>query len=693
MLPLASSTVFVDLVVLFVLTLPLGSLLVRGVERFVGRPLNLTLPERILLAFYASGGLLFLIASIPLPLYGFPLVVGLLVVGVIGFTILSFLERGVGLRAVIVKCCSWPMLALGVGTLGLLGLEVTSGLVPLPNGVDGSVTSLYVNLILRNHTLPFTLAPFSSDGVVYPQGAPVWMTVPVLLFNWPIVSAPVNLPPLFLGLTGGAAFCLGERLTPSPRSSVPWMGLLLAASFGLLFSWPRLYVAGSYDFIFAFPLFLVILGFLSPFVGRSFQSWREVIAFGALIGITTALSAAVGTVLVLLVVVYTLVFRTSNRKALPANISRLAAAVGVALLFVTRSIIALVIWFNLPGHVQVDAGSPPYYLPGNAQIYAGVISMLDPFVPWKWRVSPIPILSLEIQLLLAAGLVIAVLCSIRNGRVIRTYVSPVLAKWILVGTVSVFLETSVLLVLQALNTSLSGIQSVTNLWETSILLFTFFELLAVLPLVASMNYLLERPHPRRYGATFPEARRRRRKLFREEGDAREHRGAQALAIVVLVLPLATGLGATVVEVPTYLHSYIVAQANGTQADLSALEWAGAHLPSCSRVLVAPGSAAQFLPEYAVLALVFPVYPTPINLSYHTVVSDLTAGVYSNSTRQALLSLSITEVFGTGQTTNAYPAFRLGELQNSFDFRVLFQDQDAEILSFLPGLGTTGCAPT
>ncbi len=146
------------------------------------------------------------------------------------------------------------------------------------------------------------------------------------------------------------------------------------------------------------------------------------------------------------------------------------------------------------------------------------------------------------------------------------------------------------------------------------------------------------------------------------------------------------------SVPGYIHSYLLTQANATSDDVAALEWASVHLPSCSRVLVAPGSAAQFLPEYAVVNVLFPTYPYPANLSYTILVSNLTAGSYSNATVAALVDLGVTEVFATGPTTNTFLPFDVRPLENSPDFMTLFERGDATILAFAPGVSLSGCDP-
>ena len=480
---------YIDLVILFLVLLPLGAALLRLAERLIGHRFRLLLTERVLLSFFASGGILYLFATLPVPVYGLPLVVGLLVVGAIGYVILVIRDPATDVRTTIAALRSWPILAVALGTLGLLALEVSSGSLLLPNGVDGAVHALFVNEILRNHSVPETLAPFAADGVIYPLGAPVWMTVPVLLFGWPIVSAPVLLPSLFASLSVAAGFSLGERLSGESPSGTPWAGLLFAAFFGLLASWPRFYVGGSYDFIFALPLFVVALGLLRSWVSTGLNSGRSALVLGLFLGTITALNAAVGVSLMLLIVGWILVFRRGAPTSLGSTMFRFLGAVGVAAFFVIRSFIGVVLWFGYPGHVLTGTGATPYAPLVTGSVYGGWVEMLDPLVPFKWRVSPIPALSLELQVLLVMGIALSLWLLIRPPSELRRYLSPQIVRWLGVSTVILFAETSLLLALGSVNSSVSGIQSVTNVWETSILLFLFFQLFAVLPLLTLTNFL------------------------------------------------------------------------------------------------------------------------------------------------------------------------------------------------------------
>ncbi len=690
MLPPPAVEVFAGLVLLFVLCLPLGLFLARAAERLLTGRVSLSCPERILLAFYAAGALLFVIASLPTGLYGRWEVIVLLALGFVGYGALAARDRGSGLAAGYRFLRSTPGIVLAAGSVALLIVELWSALVPLPNGVDGTVYALFVNVLLRNHGVAWTLEPFAASGIIYPQGAPVWMSLPVLLYGWPIVSAPIVLPPLFLSFTPAAAYCLGERLAPLARIRRERSGLLFAAFFGLTASWPRLYVAGSYDFIFALPMFLVALGLIADDVRDPARPWAHVVAVGLLLGALSALSLAIGTALILLFAGYGVAY-AARRASLWGVLVRFLAVVALAIAFVSRSVAGVVMWFGYPGHVVTSTGNPPYAPIVSGNTFSGWQTQLDPFVPWKPKISPIPPLYVELEALFLAGIILCALVALRPSGAAGRYLHRDLVVWVGVGTAVLLIETAVLLGLGNLNSTVSGIQSISNVWETSFLLFIFYALVALLPLVAAARFLASHQQ----GITTDLSQDRTSPKLRGRAGpvgGRSRRWGAIGALVIVTVPLLSGAVCTVAYVPGYVHTSIVAEANTTNADLAALEWAGAHLPSCSRVLVAPGSAAQFLPEYAVVQLVYPVFPSPTNLTYHQLYDDFVSGEYPPSARAGLLLLGITEVFVTGPTTDAYPAFPTSPFLESSDFSVLFAEGDALIVSFSPGVAASGCAP-
>lgn len=697
--PLPGLEVTIGLGALFFLTLPLGSVLLLWTERFVGRTFPLTTPERLIVSFYATGGFLFVLASVPLPLYTTTTVFGLIVVGFALRIAMSIRQRGrdlAGIWSFLRRPVTWALLVL---TVGILVLEVvTTASFAAGNTVDGSVYSLFVQLIERNHTLPWTLMPYASTGVTYPQGASVWMTIPGLLFGWPVVSLPVVVPPLFLALSVPAAFCLGQRLPGYSERTSALGGLLFAGFFALIASWPRLFVNGSFDFLFSLPLFLIVLGWLYPIAVTRYLSWRVVLCMGALLGVAASLSASTGMTLLLLVVVFLLSFPGPLMRTLRTRGLKILAIVCVSCLFLVRSIVGIAIWFNYPGHDLGAVGRAPYASYGFPSLltYGTFQGELDPFVLWKPKLSPFPLASLSLAVLLTLGLFLLVMSFVRTRFPSAPKLLPSTRRTIAVTTATVFAETLTVLLLSGVNTSAAGIQSITNLNELSILLFICYEIVALIPMMWALDQLATRARARPMVVSVASSRSHRQGVseFVPVSSLPYHfRRDRALvvgAVLVLLVPFSLGMGLTVQEVPSYLHDHMAEFANLTAGDYSVLEWAGTHLPPCSRVLVAPGSAAQYLPEFADVQMVFPVYPPTVNSSYYLAVAALITGAYLNSTRSALLQINVTEVFVTGQSTISYEPFQLAPLVASPDFLVLDAQQDAAILAFQPGVVNTGC---
>jgi hypothetical protein len=695
-----AAEVLLGLVVLFVALLPLGAVALRLSERYLGRALPLSVTERLVVSFYIIGGLLFIVASIPIPWYGLPAVLGLILAGGVAYGILAVRERGLGLRSVAQFVLTPVGISLLLGTLALLLIELSGTWnIPLSNPYDGSMNSIWVNLIVTNHTLPFTLAPYADWGVTYPLSTAVWMTLPALLLGWPIVRIPLLLPALFLSLTIPAAYSWGSRLASVGSREARLLGPLFAAFFGLVASWPRLFVGGSYDFGFALPLLLLMLGWARPFVEVAIRPWKEAVGFGLLLGILAALNAAAAQFFVLVLLGYWVVFRSPAGGPVTAWLARFVVMVGIGVGFVVRSLVAFAAWFSYPGHVLQAAGNPPYVPPpiGYELTTRLVTGELDPFVPWKAKLSPFPILALELQVLLAAGLALLVaVYLIRPTRIPRA-IPLRAAGTIAVGLVVAFLFTGLLLVPLVPGSPIPSVEWASSLNEVSIILFIFFGLVALLPLASALIWLdrqrgTDGLPPTESTPAAATSKSSRNLPPRRESRSRPRWIVLVALVLVILVPLGTGAFETASSVPNYLQQKTLSTGNATAQDVSALQWAGQNLPTCSRVLVAPGSAGQFLPEFANAGLVFPMLPIPVNLSYSAIVAKLIAGTYDISTRSALVVLNITEIMGTGETFGGYPPFNLTGILGSPapDFKVLFDEGDASILEFLPEATQLNC---
>ncbi len=493
------------------------------------------------------------------------------------------------------------------------------------------------------------------------------------------------LPPLFLCLTVPAAYSWGARWGARTPALGTGVGLLFAAFFGLVASWPRFYTGGSYDLAFALPLFLLALGLLPTFVRSKRVTGSQLVGFGLLAGVLTSLSLAAGEGLLVVLLTFGIVTNLRSVRTLATWLGRTACVAIFEVAFTIRSLIAW-ITYGQPGFAP-------------ATVFGGLNSRLlqgelDPFVPGKPKLSPFPWISLELQVLLVASVILTVwVLRTATTSAFRASLSQ-LAADLSTGTAALCLLTGALLLSALPGPEASSLRSFTNLDQSSILLFVFFGALSTFPLVMALSWLTSGKETSVHSTPNTSIHRPiltlNRKGSRTAGTSPVIVGT--VAILVLVVPLCAGAVFTVAQGPGFIQTNVGKTSNVSADDVSAMAWIGAHLQPCSTVLVAPGSAGQFLPEYANVHVALPMNPVPKSPPYWTAVSNLTAGEYSFVTRNALENLSITEVLVTGQTSVSYLPFSATPLLGSTDFSLLFEAGDAYVFEFIPVAHSLDCGP-
>lgn len=685
---------------LLIALLPLGLLVLWLTEKILGIRSKILLTERLILSLYTSGAVLWVVASIPTTVYSAAVVTALMIVGVAGgLAVLVHGRRWPDVLRPSRVLESWTGLAICALTVALLAIETFPVLGrSFPNAWDGSETALWVTLTLRNHTLPWTLAPYTLAGVTYPMGTSVWMTLPVMLFANPVVASPILVPPLFLALTVPAAFAWGFRLAggfQSPNSSL--VGLVFAAFFGLVASWPRLEVGGSYDFAIAMPPLLVLAGLLHSFAQSGLRNWNLVLAFGLSGGVLVTLSLVAGEAFILLLVSALIASRKWRPRDVGIWIPRVLVIAGITLAFTWRSLAGLAMWSQYPGGVRTQVGTASYTPPSffGAFNWGLVQGELDPFVPWKSKMSPVPLLSLELQVLLVLGIGVVVAGLVwPKVQLIRSLPQP-MTRSLCWNSVCLGVAASVLVLTVIPNSVIAVLGSLSNLDEMSVLWFLSLQSLAALPVVVAALALEESWGTRRRAVRSSEGDGQSvavpSQVPRPRSSDRPRRSAVVVA-VILVVSLGVGVLESSTAVPDYIYSDVAKTSNVTAGDVAVLAWVGAHLPACSSVLVAPGSAGQFLPEYATVHLVYQMTPSPLNYSYDAAIVSLTGGTYSSTTRSELLSIGVTEVFASGETSVEFPPISTSTLAESPDFQLLFGDGEAGIFAFEPGITSSACPP-
>ncbi|HEV2317185.1 MAG TPA: hypothetical protein VGV89_06390 [Thermoplasmata archaeon] len=657
-----------ELVVFALSLLPLGELLRRLAARRVVW-LRLADPiERGLVDLYLAGGALFVIASIPARLYPPTAPAFLIAAGAVGLLVVVVQERRAPTSS-LAPSIDWAVVrspwvwALTSACTILLAVEVLAATgASVGNTYDSSLYTTYVGLLSWSHGVPYSFQPIADPTLVFPQGATVWFAAAQSIFGLPAARASLLVTPLFIGLAPMGAYVWARR----------WIGSITAGAvvgvwFALVVSWTRVLVSGSNDFVLAFPLVLVLWGWMSRWTAPSTPSWADAIAFGALLGYSAALNpvgaevTAVGLALLALLRVWPQPRETFVRAG------RACAALLVALLFVLPNLRAL---GSVAGGPPPGATGTPALTPGN------FVGLVDPFLfrPTDIWLSPFPALRAELALFLVAGAVLLMigvehlrpnLRTVRHGAAALALASVALlaTQWTSVQGVAPFV----------------WIGRVTNLSELSVLLFTVFGMVAALPLVAlaeARSWSTLAPESPPSGGAPPLERSRR-------PPPRSIRGWTATAAVALsVALLVPGVVITVSDLPGYNATIYRQFGNVSTADFDLLAWAGSHVPSGSRVLVAPGSAAEFLPGYLPsVRLLYPMSVTPPNGSYGVVVAELTHGRLDTQGLTALDRLGVEFIAVTQANTILWPPFSPAPLLEApQQFELQFRQGDAYVFA-------------
>jgi hypothetical protein len=627
---------------------------------------RLEVVERVLLDFYLGGATMYLIAALPLGAFSAPVVLGIPVAAGVGLLALVFLGRhagrpgdGVGPLAALVR----P--AAVVALLSALGLFIVEVAVALPiatgNTYDSSVLTLYVSLLIQHHSIALSLRPYAPWGVFTPQGPAVWLGWAQLDFGLPPARTSVLVTPLFLALAPLGAFVFGRRAFDSD-----WAGLAFAVMLATVASWTRALVGGSNDFVFAFPLVLLLAGQSFAWLRASAPSIPDVLAFGVLIGYSAALNPVGAEWLLPSLLIAGLILRPSSRGGALRWIGSWAAMVAASLVALIPSIYVALQGGEGPGGTGLSHGAAA----GISE--AQFVGSIDPYLfrPGDVSLSPLPLLRAELAILLTVGLLILLLVGRRShlGQYIDAF-----RVFMLAGLATTI---GLLALLRAASTGFGPavvFSEVTAYSELSATLFTLYAFIGGLLLVLLFERLavLFRSRPAENFAPSDQAPRRRLAS-----------GVPPTAVVVLLalVLVVPGVALTPTQLPPVLTQIYQDFGNVSAGDFALLSYASSHLPSGARVLVAPGSAAEFLPGYAMhIVLLYPMVRGAFgfNTSYTIIVRELTNSTLNATGMAALASLDVGYIAVTGANTVLWPPFSPAPLlADPSGFPLVFQDGDA-----------------
>lgn len=658
----------------------------------------LTIGEQAVLSFYLSGFVLYCIANTPIDIVSTIGLNAYLVSSVFLWGVIIFRDGGqlkVSIK-LLLKRGKEATVLLTVGVVSmlssivmLLALDVNTSLI-LPDSYDGSMQALFVEVLLQHGFIQSTLAPFSQAGIAYPQGTSIFLAFSILMVRWPVTSAPLLVPPLFLGLAIIGSYCWGCRLIDGSVRRRAIGGMAFSILFALVGSWPRLLIVGWYDFVVSIPLLFVAFGLFETTVRSGIPSWRGVLSLGILGAILASISvpSVEGFVAFLLVRGVSGYVRTNE---LLLWLAKWTSVVAVSLMSLIRNLVEVVQWWKFPGHVLTQGGGPL----SDSSLYPAPVLTLNKFVGWAdpflfrsqdvW-LSPFPLLRLELAALLCGSLVISCIVFV-GGYSSSKYWSSlrVSIEGILSGVLSQLLLLSLFVPIGSFTVLAQTAASFSSGPEISIILFTQYTALSALLIDWALFHLIHSIRSRSSRAVG-----KGRTVSTPNGHGFWSGFTVVTAAVLLSLTVVTGGAVSFLQEPQYLNSAADSTANVTTSDLSALNWAAIHLPPCSYVLVAPGSAAEYLPVYSSAHIVYQMQPPPKNSYYTQAIMALQAGTYNASVKGDLEHLQVTTVFVTGQSISLWLPLSPTPMEASLDFSLLFHSGDAYLFAFIPGTLRTGC---
>ncbi len=644
--------------------------------------------ERLLVDLYLGGAVLYLVAAVQVGAFTTPVVLGLPVAGglVLLLRVRNLRRRGLAgaaadrlLRGLVGP---WTTLAL-VAALGLYLLELA---VAMPAGTgntfDSSLLTTYVALLLQHGSVPLSFRPYGTPAILYPQGTTVWLGWAQLVFGLPPARTSLLVTPLFLALPPLSGYVLGCRWVGSERA-----GAAFALALAALGPSTRALVGGSNDFVLAFPLLLLLVAQLPVWTRRPLLSWGDAVGFGVLLGYAGALNVTGAEWLVpaLLLVGLFAVPRYAG-KALTWG-SRWLATLGTTLVAGIPSLYVLLAARASPATLVGALSSPVGRSAGHRA--SELLASLDPFLFGTDNValSPLPLIRLELAILLVVGA--AYLLGLFGP-------GPEPGRWaaaarlFLAGAVTLAVWLVLLVDATGPGSPLRSLAFVTNYQEFATCLFALYGLVAAVPLALAFERLgAPAPTPAPRGAGGPSSGR---------PATSSARALAPLAVALVLLVPAAVLSP--VSLGPVLHGYYTEFGNVSEADFALLAYGGAHFAPGSRVLVAPGGAAEFLPGYARgIVLLYPMAPgwPRANASYTLVVQELTNGTLDLAGREALAALAADYVVVTGNNTVLWPAFwaaplLAAEQAGQPTFPVLWHEADAWVFNASAcRTGSPGCS--
>ena len=623
-------------------------------RRFVRFFRSLDLLQILVLNVYLGGFLLYVIAIVPLHLYSAAILYTITILSAIVALLfhwrkirptvqkmplharLSFQNYRSSLELIIVA--SMFLLSLFIQTLPFNYLLFGSVR-------DSAIHSLFAQVLIQNKQIPLTEQPYSSAGIVYPQGHTAIIAFSTFLLSYSPPQAVFYVTVLFNALTILGAYFLGKTLSKKGH-----MGLSLAFVFAFVASWPKYITWGSNALVIGFPFFFICLSFLVALAKERFKI-GEIFVIGILFGYLSVLHLELYQALIASLFVLCLYVLLKKRKDRWIGLRNLIVVFCLSLLVLSPFLYRQLIWYQYPGHnigLPADIETPA--VPASLSLASSDITWL-----FSNLASNRSLIIFSLFLFLASVLAISVIRHkkgfIPTSELYVTGIAIFLAEMLLFGLAAVF-------------------PSIPFVYPQQLLLYIplyFF--------IAVFSAILYRFFSCCFSRVL--ARVSVRKLESEKVLA------SALSLILLIGMYSPFLYQSIVLDAGELKGSYAVFAVTTQQDLQLMLWIKENLPKNATILVNNYQSGTFIPSLANRKVVFISDACSDSISYQEIVASLNRNIINATIMNLMQHFNITDVYvGYGvSAVNNYeyqwnPKLFLGnpnfELVKNFGNAYLFQ---------------------
>ena len=481
---------------------------------------------------------------------------------------------------------------------------------------DTSLHSNFIQVLIENKQIPETEQPYSSAGIIYPQGHSAIAAFSVFILNYSPPEAIFYLTSLFNAFTILGAYFLGKTI-----STKKYMGLSLAFVFAFVASWPKYITWGSNALVMSFPFYFVCLSFLVCLAKNKLKK-STIFAIGILFGYLAVLHLQVYEALIVSLIILWLYSVLKREKERWSGLQNLIAVTGFSLLILSPFLYRGLTFYPYPNH---NIGLPadveiPTIQPSLPLVLDGVVFFFEHLAFF----TLFQIFSFLIILLSAS---LAIIVRRLNGAT-RAGELP------MIGTAT-FLGQLLLFALAAIfgsTYSTSFLLSVPIFYPNQLLLYIPFYFL-----IAAMNFHLYQFFSshllRKIAGKTKESKFKTKKLL-----------APAISLMLLLGVYSPLLYQSIVLDAGLLYGSYAVFSITTEQDLQLILWIRDNLPKNVTVLVNSFSSGTFIPSIANCKVVFLPHACSYSVSYQKLVALLEENKLNATTFDLMKHFNITHIY-------------------------------------------------